>query len=124
MDAFGSLPGQPFRLLLFPCDQFTVRLRWPHNKAEMDDAALLAHAAQHGLLPPAVRVLSKADVNGPKAHPVWTYLKCAYGDTSDIGANFGKFLVARDGRVHGRYCPPLRPALLVRAACLRAYACA
>jgi glutathione peroxidase len=80
------------------------------------DAVRRACAA-HGLASPALRVLARADVNGARASPVWTFLKAAYGDTSDIGWNFGKFVMARDGNVVGRYCPPLRPALLVRAAC-------
>jgi hypothetical protein len=142
LDAFASRPGQPFALLLLPCDQFpdfrervgaALRLRRSSSDAhvaaerEADPDAAAAAAvrracAAHGLAEsPALRVLQRADVNGARASPVWTFLKAAYGDTSDIGWNFGKFVVARDGNVVGRYCPPLRPSLLVRrsAASLR-----
>ena len=88
------------------------RTEGPGGAAE---AAVRRTLATHGVGGPALRVLRQADVNGPDAHPVWTFLKAAYGDTSDIGWNFGKFIVARDGNVVGRYCPPLRPALLTAA---------
>jgi glutathione peroxidase len=136
LDTFAALPGQPFALLLLPCDQFPsplgllrervppwLRLRRTSSdgldRSDPDVAAADAvrrACAAHGLDSPALRVLARADVNGARASPVWTYLKAAYGDTSDIGWNFGKFVVARDGNVVGRYCPPLRPALLVRFA--------
>ena len=35
----------------------------------------------------------------PTADPVFNYLKKASGDESDIGWNFGKFLVGKDGSV-------------------------
>lgn len=135
LDTFAALPGQPFALLLLPCDQFPsplgllrervppwLRLRRTSSdgldRSDPDVAAADAvrrACAAHGLDSPALRVLARADVNGARASPVWTYLKAAYGDTSDIGWNFGKFVVARDGNVVGRYCPPLRPALLAAA---------
>lgn len=110
LDTFASRPGQPFALLLLPCDQFQSlhtrvgsslqRLRnlgASSNSLETQaaDAALAATAAvralcaSYGLHAPAVRVLAPGDVNGAAAHPVWTFLKAAYGDTSDIGWNFG-----------------------------------
>ena len=33
------------------------------------------------------------------ADPVFKFLKADSGDTSDIGWNFGKFLVGKDGKV-------------------------
>ncbi len=148
LDTFAARPGQPFALVLLPCDQFPnfgtqlrERVRWLRRRApfgghansvasprssqdgeggDPDASAALAvqrAAAAHGLDGPALCILSRGDVNGPNAHPVWTYLKAAYGDTSDIGWNFGKFIVGRDGGVHSRVSPPLRIALLVRCAC-------
>jgi len=49
--------------------------------------------------------MDKIDVNGPKASPVYTFLKAASGDTSPISWNFAKFLVKKDGTVFGRYGP-------------------
>ena len=183
LDQFASRPGQPFAVLLLPCDQFqglrervgsslhrlrnlgasSESLQYEAAQAAAQAAAAVRTTCEtHGLKAPEVRVLAPADVNGPDAHPVWTFLKAAYGDTSDIGWNFGcaptpavkphnreraraahaarrpgrstragphserprltrapaatrrKFVVARNGDVVGRYCPPLRPALLVR----------
>ena len=111
-EEFGSQPGQPFRLLLLPCDQFlSLRQRW-RPPPLLDDAGQLAFCCQHGLIPPTVRLLTKGDVNGAEASPVWTWLKDAYRDTSDIGGNFGKFLVRADGTVYCRYTPALGPAFL------------
>lgn len=40
------------------------------------------------------KLMDKIDVNGPKTHPVYAYLKKASGDASDVRWNFaGKFLV-------------------------------
>lgn len=96
--------------MLLPCDQFQgLRERVGSSlhrlrnlgassealHAEAAEAAVQATAAvrttcvSYGLTAPEVRVLAPADVNGPEAHPVWTFLKAAYGDTSDIGWNFG-----------------------------------
>ena len=138
LDEFASRPGQPFALLLLPCDQFPSlrtqlreRVSWLRLRRSSSGGspgrvsaggadcesvrAVRAACATYGLEGPAVCVLAKADVNGPDAHPVWTFLKAAYGDSSDIGWNFGKFLVARDGNVVGRFCPPLRPSMLTAA---------
>ena len=154
VNRFASLPGQPFCVLILPCEQFgrpgrrlsrsaflrrtssdhslaTLQAQTGVGQQQQAAAAtpaqagaaprlpltpkhLVAHAAEAGL-PPVVRVLAPGDVNGPGAHPMWTWLKVASGDTSDTGDNFGKYLVSRDGREAGRFCAPLRPALLVRA---------
>ena len=97
-------------MLLLPCDQFQglrervgtslQRLRnlGASSEAQQFEAAQAAAQAAaavrvtcktHGLKAPEVRVLAPADVNGADAHPVWTFLKAASGDTSDIGWNFG-----------------------------------
>jgi glutathione peroxidase len=101
-------------MLLLPCDAFpSAQQRWrPNRHPPLDDAAQLAFAAQHGLLPPVVRLLAKGDVNGPRAHAVWTWMKVSFRDTSDIGGNFGKWLIRSDGSVYGRYTPLLRPHML------------
>ncbi len=53
------------------------------------------------------------EVNGPNAHPVFGFLKAAAPGvlgTEGIKWNFTKFLVAKDGRVAGRYAPTTKPA--------------
>ena len=55
-------------------------------------------------------LLAKSDVNGPNAHPLYRALKQApAGGGSDIGWNFAKFLVGRDGRLITRYDPRTTP---------------
>ncbi len=60
-------------------------------------------------------MMAKVDVNGPKAIPLFEWLKQqAPGvlGTRSIKWNFTKFLIGRDGRVIARYAPRTRPALL------------
>ena len=48
----------------------------------------------------APTVTAKTNVNGADASPVWTFLKKASGDESDVRWNFAcKLLVGRDGNV-------------------------
>ncbi|MBF5005419.1 glutathione peroxidase [Diaphorobacter caeni] len=57
-------------------------------------------------------MMSKVDVNGPNAIPLYDWLKKeAPGvlGTKSIKWNFTKFLIARDGRVLRRYAPKTRP---------------
>lgn len=59
-------------------------------------------------------LFAKTDVNGPHAHPLYTWLKeNAPGDgAEDIGWNFAKFLIGRDGKVIARYAPTVVPSAL------------
>lgn len=43
-------------------------------------------------------ISQKVEVNGPNAHPVYKYLKES-SDITNIGWNFEKFLVSRDGSI-------------------------
>lgn len=77
-------------------------------------------------------VFAKVDVNGPDAHPLWSYLRAADpGDfsaenspqlyphiarmrpeslgTDEVKWNFTKFLIGRDGQVIRRYEPTVTP---------------
>lgn len=51
-------------------------------------------------------LLEKQDVNGSGRSPLYQFL---VGDGPDIGWNFGKFLVGRDGTVVGRFEPKTAP---------------
>ena len=60
-------------------------------------------------------IFAKTDVNGPDTHPVYTWLKQnAPGEEGgeDIGWNFAKFLIGRDGKVIKRYGPTVVPSAL------------
>lgn len=55
-------------------------------------------------------LLAKTDVNGPKASPLYVDLKAqSPNGNGDIGWNFEKFLVSRDGKVVGRYKSGVKP---------------
>ncbi|MEB3289080.1 MAG: glutathione peroxidase [Leptolyngbya sp.] len=51
-------------------------------------------------------LLEKQDVNGPNRSPLYQFL---VGNGPDIGWNFGKFLVGRDGEVVARFEPQTAP---------------
>jgi glutathione peroxidase len=60
-------------------------------------------------------MMSKVDVNGANAHPLWKWLTAeAPGilGTKAIKWNFTKFLVGRDGQVLKRYAPTDKPEQL------------
>ena len=57
-------------------------------------------------------LMDKIKVNGSSASPVFQYLKVASGDTGLISWNFAKFLVTKQGTVHGRYGPKTNPCAL------------
>ncbi len=63
-------------------------------------------------------LFAKIDVNGPKAHPLYQFLKKE--KTGALGIltrgrvtwNFTKFLIRRSGAAAGRYAPSMRPEKL------------
>ena len=60
-------------------------------------------------------MMSKVDVNGGNAHPLWKWLTAeAPGllGSEAIKWNFTKFLVGKDGKVLKRYAPNLSPQAL------------
>ena len=92
-----------FEVLGFPCNQFGAQ--------EPGDAAEIANfcSTRYDVTFP---VFAKIEVNGPRADPLYAFLKKSapglMGSTS-IKWNFTKFLVGRDGRVVKRYAPTTKP---------------
>jgi glutathione peroxidase len=63
-------------------------------------------------------MMSKIDVNGPAAHPLYVWLKSRKKGllgTEAIKWNFTKFLVDREGVVPARYAPTDKPESLAPA---------
>ena len=109
----------------FPCDQFAHQE--PGNDAEIAEFCRLNHGVTFPLM-------KKIDVNGPDAHPIYSYLKSAAPleeykglkgkaartllkgisksakNDGDILWNFTKFLVSRDGTLVKRFAPTAEPA--------------
>ncbi|KAL6755026.1 glutathione peroxidase, partial [Haematococcus lacustris] len=93
-----------FTILGFPCNQFGQQE--PGSEAEIKSFCTSTYDVTFPLF-------SKVDVNGPNAHPLFKYLKAhapeadgGGGGTQpgqDIGWNFFKFLVDKDGNVVKRF---------------------
>lgn len=86
----------------FPCNQF--------GGQDPDDDNGIANFCQvnYGV---DFLMMSKIDVNGDTAHPIFTFLKASKGGilTDGIKWNFTKFLVGKDGTVLDRYAPTTKP---------------
>ena len=90
----------------FPCNQFGSQD--PGSNAEIGSFC----QKNYGVTFP---MMSKVDVNGASAHPLWKWLTAeAPGllGTKAIKWNFTKFLVGRDGQVIKRYAPTDTPVAL------------
>lgn len=93
-------------VLGFPCDQFG------HQEPGSEDDIASFCRLDYGVDFP---MFSKVEVNGPKAHPLWVWMKKQKGGFLGIDAikwNFSKFLIGRDGQVIERYAPTDTPASL------------
>jgi glutathione peroxidase len=89
-------------VLGFPCDQFM------HQEPGDDEQIEQFCSINYGVTFP---LSTKVEVNGPKTHPVFAYLKDKTKGVlgSSIKWNFTKFLVAPDGTVVKRYAPKTAP---------------
>ena len=95
-----------FVILGFPCNQFGAQE--PGDAEEIKTFCSLTYDVDFPMM-------RKIDVNGPKAHPLYAYLKKAKKGvlgTEGIKWNFTKFLVDRQGRVTGRFAPTVEPKAL------------
>ncbi len=102
---YEEFQDQGLAVIGFPCDQFA-------HQEPGDDAAIASFCSRtYGVTFP---MSTKVDVNGPKAHPIFRYLKSRAGGVlgSSIKWNFTKFLVSPDGRTVTRYAPNTSPAAM------------
>ena len=93
-------------ILGFPCNQFGQQE--PGNAEEIASFCSLTYDVQFPMM-------RKIDVNGPKAHPLYGYLKKTKRGvlgTEGIKWNFTKFLVNRSGQVTTRFAPNVEPRAL------------
>ncbi len=90
-------------VLGFPCNQFL-------NQDPADNGAISQFCSlNYGVDFP---MFAKIEVNGPEAHPLYSFLKQqAKGlmGSEKVKWNFTKFLVNRDGQVVRRYPPTSKP---------------
>jgi glutathione peroxidase len=100
---------QGFAVLGFPCNQFGSQE--PGDAAEIANFCSLTYDVSFPMM-------SKIDVNGPKAHPLYAYLKHEQKGilgSEGIKWNFTKFLIDREGRVVRRFAPTDKPESLEAA---------
>jgi glutathione peroxidase len=93
-------------VLGFPCNQFGAQE--PGDAEEIKTFCSLTYEVDFPLM-------RKIDVNGPKAHPLYAWLKSEKKGvlgTEGIKWNFTKFLIDRKGRVVGRFAPTVEPKAL------------
>jgi glutathione peroxidase len=102
---YEKYSSQGFVVLAFPSNQFGAQE--PGSAKQIQS---FCNSNYHVTFP----IFAKTDVNGPQAHPLYTWLKeNAPGEgAEDIGWNFAKFLVGRDGKVLARYAPTVVPSAL------------
>lgn len=96
-----------FAVLAFPCDQFG------HQEPGSDADIAAFCDRRFGVTFP---VFAKIDVNGPRAHPLYVWLKQQKSGLlgSGIKWNFTKFLVDKSGQVRARFGPTTTPDALFR----------
>ena len=92
-------------VLGFPCNQFGGQE--PESNENIETICLLDHGVTFTLS-------EKVDVNGPKTHPVFQFLKKEKRGFlfSTIKWNFTKFLIDQQGIVIKRYAPTVKPAAI------------
>jgi glutathione peroxidase len=103
---YQEFKDKDFMILGFPCNQFGKQE--PAKEADIKNFCELNY---HITFP----IFSKIEVNGPKAHPLYVYLKKQAKGLFGIGAikwNFTKFLINKQGEVVGRFAPQDTPESL------------
>ncbi len=95
-----------FAVLGFPCNQFGAQE--PGNAEEIKNFCSLTYDVSFPMF-------AKIEVNGPKAHPLFAWLKKTMPGLlglESIKWNFTKFLIDREGDVVARYAPTDSPESL------------
>jgi glutathione peroxidase len=98
---YRGLKSEGFAVVGFPCNQFGAQ-----EPGSEKDIMKFCSTTYDVTFP----MSAKLEVNGPGRHPLYAWLTSpANGFPGDIGWNFEKFLIARDGRVLKRYPPGTKP---------------
>ena len=96
-----ELQDQDFTVVGFPCNQFGEQE--PGTEQQIVQFCQTTYDVSFPMS-------AKLEVNGPGRHPLYQFLTApGTGIAGDIGWNFEKFLIGRDGRVLKRYPPPTKP---------------
>jgi glutathione peroxidase len=95
-EAYQKLHGQGFEILGFPANNFMGQE--PGNNAQIKSFCELTYGVQFPMF-------AKISVKGDDMDPLYKYLTTETEFKGDIGWNFAKFLVNRQGRVVARFAP-------------------
>jgi glutathione peroxidase len=100
-DLYRELADRNFVVVGFPCNQFGAQE--PGTPAQILEFCSLTYGVTFPLA-------AKIDVKGAHRHPLYTWLTAKEnGFPGEIGWNFEKFLIGRDGRVISRYPSGTKP---------------
>ncbi|HVE02510.1 MAG TPA: glutathione peroxidase [Rhizomicrobium sp.] len=100
---YEKLSGKGLTILGFPCNQFGQQE--PGSPEEIGAFCQMNYGVSFPMF-------DKIDVNGPKAHPLYQFLKDQQPGvlgTKNIKWNFTKFLVDKSGNVVDRFAPMTKP---------------
>lgn len=103
-ELYKQYSGKGLAVLGFPSNQFLSQ------DPGSDDQIAEFCQVNYGVSFP---MMSKIDVNGPGAHPLYQWLSAEAPGLLGIKSikwNFTKFLVGKDGKVIRRYAPSDKPA--------------
>ncbi|SFU74614.1 glutathione peroxidase [Polaromonas sp. YR568] len=107
-ELYKQYAGKGLAVLGFPSNQFLSQ------DPGSDDQIAEFCQVNYGVSFP---MMSKIDVNGPSAHPLYQWLAAEAPGLLGIKSikwNFTKFLVGKDGKVIRRYAPSDKPADLAK----------
>ena len=104
-ELYEKYKDQGFVILGFPCNQFGAQE--PGDNAEIKNFCTSTFSVTFPMM-------SKVDVNGESADPLYKFLKKEQGGIlgDEIKWNFTKFLVDREGRVVDRFASQKTPKAL------------
>jgi glutathione peroxidase len=98
---YRGLKTERFTVIGFPCNQFGGQ-----EPGSEKDIMTFCSTTYDVTFP----MSAKLDVNGAKRHPLYAWLtSAANGFGGDIGWNFEKFLIGRDGKILKRYPSGTKP---------------
>lgn len=84
----------------FPCNQFGAQE--PGDASDIREFCSTKYAVKFPMF-------AKVEVNGDSQSPVYDFLKSTGSDNSNIGWNFEKFIVGKDGKVAARFKTRTKP---------------
>jgi glutathione peroxidase len=98
---YRELKDEGFTVVGIPCNQFGAQE--PGSERDIQTFCSTTYEVTFPMT-------SKIEVNGPKRHALYAWLTAAEnGFAGDIGWNFEKFLIGRDGKVLKRYPSGTKP---------------